>query len=176
MTVRKVLVWGPWRPLILYRLIQLQHRRFKIYFGLTDSHQLSLQSSNTTVTRVSTEKLKIVTRDGNHRILAYGKIFTRFSRFLPIFWSVFRFRDEKSAVFRFYPQIWCGFAVSGTLVDPPPKKQMNDLFLSLSMERPSVRPCGPSVWSMILTSDKVAEKDGNGNTLRRKSSLTNSPG
>ena len=120
MTVRKVLVWGPWRPLILYRLIQLQHTRFKIYFGLTDSHQLSLQSSNTTVTRVSTEKLKIVTRDGNHRILAYGKIFTRFSRFLPIFWSVFRFRDEKSAVFRFYPQIWCGFAVSGTLVDPPP--------------------------------------------------------
>ena len=119
-TVRKVFVWGPWRPLILYRLIQLQHTRFKIYFGLTDSHQLSLQSSNTTVTRLSTEKLKIVTRDGNHRILAYGKIFTRFFRFLPIFWSVFRFRDEKSAVFRFYPQIWCGFRVLGTLVDPPP--------------------------------------------------------
>ena len=120
MTVRKVLVWGPWRPLILYRLIQLQHRRFKIYFGLTDSHQLSLQSSNTTVTRVSTEKLKIVTRDGNHRILAYGKIFTRFSRFLPIFWSVFRFRDENAAVFSVLPPNLVRFCGFGNPSRPPP--------------------------------------------------------
>ena len=75
------------------------------------------------MSRVSTGKLKIVTRNGNYRILAYGKIFTRFFRFLPIYWSVFRFRDENAAVFRFSPQIWCGFAVLGTLIDPPLQEQ-----------------------------------------------------
>ena len=88
----------------MYRLIQLQHKRYKIYFGFTNDNLLSFQSSYTPVTRVSTEILKIVTRNENNCILGYVEPVEDFFGFRRFFGRFFGFVTKIERFFGFTPK------------------------------------------------------------------------